>query len=365
MHIVIGAGIIGASVAYFLARQGAAVTVIDAGRIAGGTSTHSFAWVNAIFKPPRHYHDLNVAGMRAHQSLRQQWLADTGSAPWWHGGGTVAWQSDSAAFMQRVTELQTWGYPAAWISPAELAALEPDLALNAVGDWPLAYFADDGWVDPAVYCQALLAAARQQGAQVLPHTRATNLLRQGRRIAGVQLADGQRLQADWVINCSGRWADQSEWAQAQPIPLAPTGGLMLFTPPLAHGLQRVIFSPQVHIRPDGAGRLLVCRNDLELPADARPADYETQARQLLNAAAELLPLLHGVDAEALRVGVRAQPQDSFPAVGPTPGVDGYYSVVTHSGVTLAPYLGQAVADEIVRGQPQAALDAFRPGRFLA
>src|SRR6201982_1389331 len=67
--IVIGAGVMGASVAYRLAQAGAAVTVLEAARIGGGTSGISFAWTNAHKKPPKPYHDLNVAGMKAHAAL--------------------------------------------------------------------------------------------------------------------------------------------------------------------------------------------------------------------------------------------------------------------------------------------------------
>jgi len=91
MYIVIGAGIIGASIAYELARAGAAVTVIDAGRIGGGTSSASFAWVNSHNKAPRAYHELNVAGMRAHAELRNRFE----QSPWWHGGGTIEWEGSA------------------------------------------------------------------------------------------------------------------------------------------------------------------------------------------------------------------------------------------------------------------------------
>jgi glycine/D-amino acid oxidase-like deaminating enzyme len=70
--IVIGAGVMGASVAYRLAQAGAAVTVLEATRIGAGTSGISFAWTNAHKKPPKPYHDLNVAGMKAHAALADE-----------------------------------------------------------------------------------------------------------------------------------------------------------------------------------------------------------------------------------------------------------------------------------------------------
>lgn len=85
--VVVGAGVIGASVAYCLAQSGAVVTILEAIRVGGGTSSASFAWTNSNSKTPRAYHDLNVARMRALASLGDEF----GSAPWWHGGGNVEW----------------------------------------------------------------------------------------------------------------------------------------------------------------------------------------------------------------------------------------------------------------------------------
>ncbi|VVE11259.1 NAD(P)/FAD-dependent oxidoreductase [Pandoraea fibrosis] len=362
MYIVVGAGIIGASVAYFLARAGAPVTVIDAGRIAGGTSSASFAWVNSHNKPPRPYHDLNVAGMRAHATLRDQFE----SAPWWHSGGTLAWEGGNPqTYRAKVATLQDWGYRVRWLDHAEVSALAPDIDIGAIGDAPVAYFPDDGWVDPAVYCQALLAAACERGARLLTHTPVAGLIRRGERVVGVRTEAGEALDADTVVNCTGRWAGQPAFADVQPIPLKPSAGLMAFTPPLAHSIRRVIFSPEVHIRPDGAGRLMICRNDLDLPIDAIASQHLSDAQRLLHAASKILPLLAGVQAEALRVGVRALPADQYPAVGPTPEVPGFYSVITHSGVTLAPFLGEAVADEILHRIARPELATFRPERFRA
>jgi len=88
--IVIGAGVMGASVAYRLAQAGAAVTVLEATRVGGGTSGISFAWTNAHNKPPKPYHDLNVAGMKAHAALADEF----GATPWWHGGGSLEWEAE-------------------------------------------------------------------------------------------------------------------------------------------------------------------------------------------------------------------------------------------------------------------------------
>src|ERR1700738_543727 len=89
--IVIGAGVMGASVAYRLGQAGAAVTVVEDTRGRGGNPRISLAWTNAHKKPPKPYHDLNVAGMRAHAELADEF----GATPWWHGGGRLEWEAET------------------------------------------------------------------------------------------------------------------------------------------------------------------------------------------------------------------------------------------------------------------------------
>jgi glycine/D-amino acid oxidase-like deaminating enzyme len=90
-----------------------------------------------------------------------------------------------------------------------------------------------------------------------------------------------------------------------------------------------------------------------------------EADDLVRRASEVLPAVAGARAEAARIGVRPYPADGVSAVGPMPGVSGYYIAVTHSGVTLAPFLGRAVAEEITRSRVVPQLEHFRPSRFAA
>jgi glycine/D-amino acid oxidase-like deaminating enzyme len=356
--VVIGAGVMGASVAWRAALAGASVTVLDAGRVGGGTSTCSFAWTNSNDKEPRSYHDLNVAGMKAHAALADE----LGATPWWHGGGSVEW----AAPQSKVERLREWGYAAEWITPRQLLELEPDIDPAQIGDAPIAYFAEEGWLDPVVYIAAMLGAARSRGATVIAETRAAETVLHSGRVTGVRTSDGRMFEADVVVNCAGRWANDPVSDAGMHLPLAPTVGFLVYTPPVVARVGRVVRSPIIHMRPDGAGRLVLHWNptDAVLAFDPRPSAAMPEARDLVQRARTLLPVIGDVEPEAARMAIRPIPGDSFSAVGPVPRVDGYYLAVTHSAVTMSPFLGAAVADEVVHGRTRPELADFRPARFF-
>ena len=363
--IVIGAGVMGASAAYRLAQAGAAVTVLEAGRIGGGTSGISFAWTNAHKKPPKPYHDLNVAGMKAHRALADE----LGATPWWHGGGSLEWEAepDRTAQRENVEQLRAWGYAAEWITSRQAQELEPDIDPAAIGDAPVAFFPEEGWLDPVVYAHAMLSAARRRhGANIICGVRVADLVMAGDRVTGVRTTDGAQYEADTVVNCAGRWTNEATRDAGLHLPLAPTVGFLVFTPPVAAGLSRVVHSPVISMRPDGAGRLVLHwgPTDAGLSFETRLSPSMPEARDLVRRAQQLLPSIGEVEPEAVRIAIRPIPGDHFSAIGPMPRILGYYIAVTHSGVTMSPFLGAAVADEIVRGQQRAELADFRPARFF-
>ena len=346
--IVIGAGVMGASVAYRLAEAGAAVTVLEATRIGGGTSGISFAWTNSHNKPPKPYHDLNLAGMKAHAALADEF----GATPWWHGGGSLEWvpEPDRTAQRENIDRLRSWGYAAEWVTLRQLQELEPDIDPAAIGDAPVAFFSEEGWLDPVVYAHAMLSAARRRhGTTVTCGARVIDLIMKGDRVTGVRVADGTQYEADIVVNCAGRWTNEATRNAGLHLPLAPTVGFLVFTPPVAASLSRVVRTPLIHMRPDGAGRLMLIA-DTTLSFDARISPSMPEARDWVRRARELLPSIGEIEPEAVRIAIRPIPADHFSAIGPMPRTSGYYIAVTHSGVTMSPFLDEVLADEIVRGR---------------
>jgi glycine/D-amino acid oxidase-like deaminating enzyme len=362
--VVIGAGVVGANVAYRLGQAGAEVIVVDAGAPGGGTSGASFAWVNSFWKEPRDYYDLNVAGMAEHGRL----AAELGGGAWLHQVGNLNWEEEPAAharLRETAARLVKWGYALQWLSPAEAGAMEPELAIGD-GVEAVAFTPRESYVEVVPFVAALLAAATRRGARLLAGCRVTGLLRDGGRVRGVVLADGARVEGDVVVNCAGPAAGEIARMAGVTLPIDGEPGRLVYTVPVASTLSRPIHAPGVHFRPDGAGRVVLAEEAHDLVVEepgAPPARDGWSPERSLAAAARHLPALAGTRVEALRLGVRPMPRDRHPVVGGVPGLDGFYTVVLHSGETLGPLWGRIAAAEVLDGRPDPRLAPYRPSRF--
>lgn len=369
--VVVGAGIIGTSVAYRLAEAGAEVVIVDENRVGGGTSCVTYAWVNACEKlSSRAYFDLNMAGRAAHGRI----VDDLGGGEWYPRPGIVQWQDaeaeaggvDTTSSEEKFRRLRDWGYPAEMLPAEELRRLEPDVDADAYGSRPVILYPQDGWCYATQYAGRVAGAACNRHNARLVIGKVARIDIAGGRTTGVTLADGIRIEADAVVNCAGRWANSIIEAETSRIPLKPTSGLVAYTAPAGIQLERGLRTPTVNLRPDGGGRLLLRAGDIDKLVDGnRPVDeFREQAEELMRRARVLLPALRDVPIEAVRIAIRPEPADSYSAIGRLPDVEGLYVAITHSGVTLAPFIGEGLTREILHSQEVPEFAAFRPARFF-
>src|SRR5262245_22790918 len=305
--IVVGAGSVGANVAYRLAREGARVTVLDATAPGSGASSASFAWTNSFGKPPREYHDLNVAGMAEHERLAEEL-----GGRWFHRSGNLEWaetDEQRARLGQAVDRLREWDYPVETVSVRDAATLEPDLRF-APGVTEVVHAPRDGWVEVVPMIAGLLAAARRAGARVEPGQRVTSLVREGEAVRGVVTASGDRFEGDLVVDCAGHAAGELAGLAGARLPVDGEPGRLIYTSPVATTLSRPIHAPGVHFRPDGAGRIVLAEQAhdqvVPLPGGTEPgfgAWSGWTPEDSLRAVARHLPALAGARVEATRVGV--------------------------------------------------------------
>ena len=361
---VIGAGIVGASVAFWLTRSGEArVWIVDESLPGSGTTSTSFAWANANDKPPRAYFDLNRAGLEEHFWLRDEL---PGGAPWLHPGGNLEWSEDGAALERlerRVERLRSWGYAAEWREASQVnEILEPRVHFPSP-DTPVAFFPYEAWVDAPQLANTLVEFTHRGGAETRFGAAVEEIEAAGDgRVAALRLQSGERLSVDAVVNAAGPEADRVAALLGRRLQLRPREGLLARIAVQGSSIGRLLHSPRVNLRPDGPGYVLVHHGSVDRELDG-DAERDFLCHELLKRARQVIPALEGAKLEEARVGVRPMPEDGLACVGAVVELPGYYEAVTHSGVTLGPLLGRLLAREILSGEVDALLSPFRPDRF--
>lgn len=367
--VVIGAGVVGASVAARLAQRGAQVTMVDQAAPGSGTSSTSYAWVNSNGKEPLAYYKLNLAGLEAHMRL-----SPAGEAGWLGVGGHVEIAVDDqhrADLSARVGRHSSRDYFAEEITVERACELLPDVKVPDNAQL-IVHYTRECYAYPMKYLAHMLGEARDAGVNVLIGSAVVGLRGAGGG-AEVELSDGTVLQADTVVSAVGRWtAGLAELAGANvPVreftePGDIVVGYLAVTNPLPVRLTRLVTSPWLNVRPAGGGRLMLQVLDLDATADPNdvPGPDSKLAKTFVERLQNLVRNTEGATIEQIVVGQRVMPEDGRTIVGRTPEQPWLYVVATHSGVTLAPYLGEAIAAEVL-GETQSAFEEFRIERFLA
>jgi glycine/D-amino acid oxidase-like deaminating enzyme len=356
---VIGAGIVGASVAYRLSEGGAEVVVIDGAQPGSGTTSTSFAWVNANNKLPREYFELNVAGMREHERLRDEIGGD-----WLYTTGNLIWAADEEQenLQQRVERLRSWSYAAEMLSASTVnEKLEPGATLP---DLRIAHFPEESWADAPSLTRTLVAAAISNGA----HRHFGNAVRGIEvDVEGVvlRLEDGE-VHADAVVNATGAKAASVAEMVGRELPLDVFPGLLVRVAVPGEPLRHLMHTPRINVRPDGPGYILLHHDSVdERLTDDFAGIEDPLCAELLERARLVLPALEEAEIVEARFGLRPVPADGHSCVGALSGIPGYYEAVTHSGVTLGPLIGRLLAREILTGEVDPLIAPFRPDRFPA
>jgi glycine/D-amino acid oxidase-like deaminating enzyme len=361
---VIGAGIVGASAAYHLAREGVNVVIVDAHRPGELTTGASLAWVNASAKAAdRDYFALNFAGCREHERLAGELARGAG---WFNPTGHLRWDyADDRELVNAVEQLRARGYPAeVWEAGRVRALLEPHVAFASDAAL-VALFPSEAWVDGPALVRALVGAAADLGATTAFGSALRRVDVAGAAVSSIELAGGETYAVDKLVNAAGPGAADVARLVGRVLPMQHRPGLVVRMRTRDACVSRVIHPKGIAIRPDGARHVLASARSVE-PALGRAGraagELGDDVRRL---AARAVPQLAGAGVVEMRVGYRPVPADGFPVIGSAGGIEGYYEAVTHSGVTLGPFVGRALAAEIVHGRIDPLVAPFRASRPLA
>jgi glycine/D-amino acid oxidase-like deaminating enzyme len=354
--VVIGAGIIGASIAYHLTVAGAQVTILESVKPTAGATHASFAWLNAGGKRPRPYHELNLLGIMGWYRLQRE-LGAALPVKW---GGCVEWcatPNEAERMRQSIARQQAWGYSQRQIDEAEFAALLPGVT---PGNIAAAMFSDvEGTASPTGTALALLNAAVRKGARLEYPVAVTGFEQAGGRVRRV-LTNGGAITTDDVVIAAGLGTTALAAKLGANVPLGTSLGLLAHSLPERQKLGRLAQGPGANVKQDPDGTWVVGASFADTPG-AQPTREAGLA--LFAAAAKLVPDIRTARLGEVTLGRRVLPKDAFPIVGHLSAAPNVYVAAMHSGMTMAPLIGQLAATEILGGAKADLLDTFRPGRF--
>ena len=373
--VIVGGGVIGASIAYHLARRGRAdVTLVERKSLTGGSTWHAAGLVGQL-RSSSSLTRLMRKSVQTYQSLG----AVTGYATGWRGVGGLRVASSPGRWeeLQRVyTQGKGFGFDIHLVSPAEAGTLFP--LLETDGIYGATWTPSDGYVDPSQLTQSFAAGARTAGVRVVQNCRVTGIERAGRRVTAVQTEQG-RIECDVAVNATGMWG--AEFARLAGVHLAVnavehqyvvterSAAIPRELPTLRDPDGRFYLKPE-------AGALVVggweegtraCWRTI--PYDLGPELFKPdhgRFESLAEGAANRVPLFGELGIRTWVNGPIPFSPDAEPLMGLTEDLDNLFHCCGFSaGIAAAGGAGDAMANWIVDGDPGLDLWPFDVRRFGA
>lgn len=348
--IVIGAGIVGASIAWHLTKGGARVTVVSESGAGGVATPASFAWINASWGNPEVYFRLRIRAMA-------EWRRLAGELPGlpiaWCGG--LCFDLPQDRLEAYAAEHLSWGYGMERVDAKRTGQIEPNLVQPP--DFAV-YVAEEGVAEPVATAKALLADAERLGARVITGTVDALAVSSG-KVTGAVISD-ETVTADEVVLAAGTGAPAIAATAGIKLPMKAPPGLIVHSRPYKKLLNGLVHGKKLHMRQTAEGRI-IAGSDF---AGGDPGENpQATARELFAVTKAALCDADGLELDFHTIGYRPTPADGFPAIGRADGVDGLYIAVMHSGITLAPAVGLFATREILEGERDVLLQPYTLSRF--
>ncbi|WP_422770030.1 NAD(P)/FAD-dependent oxidoreductase [Plantactinospora sp. WMMC1484] len=382
--VVVGAGIVGAACAYACARRGLTVAVLErAGLLAGATGAGEG---NLLVSDKLPGPELDLALLS--NELWRRWAAELGDRYGdieleakgglvVTGVGRTADAGAALAGLQATAEAQAAaGVLVETLDPLGVCDREPAITPELAGGL---FYPQDMQLMPAKATVALLAAAREHGAEVRLRTEVTGVRRDGAgRVVGVR-TDAGPVSAGGVVNAAGAWAGRFAGLAGTPVPVVPRRGFVLVTEPVVPPMVRhKVYSADYLANVAGGGAGLQTSTVVEgtpagtilIGATRELVDFDRRyhaeaVRRLAHGAVRLFPALAEIRAMRVYHGFRPFSPDHLPVIGADPRAPGLVHAHGHegAGIGLAAATGHLVAQVVLGETPDLPLGPFDPARF--
>lgn len=371
--VIIGGGVIGASIAYHLTRRGRSdVLVLERKSLTNGSTWHAAGLVGQLRSTPS-LTRLMQSSVRQYQNLE----ARTGYPTGWHGVGGLRVASSARRWeeLQRsYAQGKSFGLDLYLVSPAEAKELFP--LLNIDGVYGATWTPSDGYVDPSQLTHSYAAGARADGARFRQNCRVEAIERDGRRITSVTTDQG-RIECDVLVNATGMWG--AETAQLAGIDVAVTAvehQYVVTEPSTAMPPALPTFrdpDARFYLKPEGGALLVGGWEDgtracwRTIPRDLGPELFAANPDRftpLAEGATNRVPLFGDLGIRTWVNGPIPFSPDAEPSMGLTEELDNLFHCCGFSaGIAAAGGAGEAMASWIIDGDPGLDLSPFDVRRF--
>jgi D-hydroxyproline dehydrogenase subunit beta len=369
--VVVGAGVVGAACAYYAARSGLRVVVVDRGTVAGGTSSRGEGNLLVSDKSPGPELDLTLRSLQLWHELGAALGDGFELEP--KGGLVVATSAEGLATLtdlaaaQRDAGVET-------VSDVDLQEHEPHLRDGLAGG---VFYPQDRQVQPMLAAAHLLRAARDCGTTVHTGTTVTAIDSDSSGALTVRTTAGV-ISTPAAVNAAGTWAGEVAALAGVAVPVRPRRGFILVTEPLPVLVRHKVYAAEYVANVASSASDLQTSAVVEgtrggtilIGASRERVGFDTTfalavLARLASQAVDLFPILSGVHAIRTYVGFRPYSPDHLPIIGRDPRVPGLLHACGHegAGVGLAPATGELIASLLTGSASTVDPTPFQPDRF--
>jgi glycine oxidase len=364
--LIVGGGIIGCSIAYFLRKQGAEVIVLEKGDI-GAQASSAAAGLLAPIRPlcqQDPFKSLQLAGLTRFSSFVPELEAMSGVTIGYEQTGTMRLlPAEKLDAVHAWAELwQRLGYQIEVLTPEEVYEREPNLSPGLLGAVTIA---EEAQVVPVQLVQAYAQAALNLGAHLYDHTEVVALQRSetGSRITGIWTDHGDLLTCRQLILAAGAWSAQCGTWLGLTFPVRPVRGELIALQQPSLPVRHIIFDEGIvdenfYIAPKPNGTVVIGATKADVEFDTSVS--AGGALHLLQIATQLLPALAHCSIQRMWAGLRPKTPDSRPLLGPIPSWENVVIASGHGGfgVLLSAITGETVAELVTTGRVPEVIRPF-------
>ena len=365
--IIIGAGVIGASLAFHLAERGLKPAILERKTVASGATGYSSGLV-------RMHYDLAVEAeltFVSYKNYYSNWKERVGGECGFINTGflKIVKREYEDKLRGNVANQQRIGINTSVISAAEVKELFPDLATDHF-DFA-AYEPDSGYADATLTTNSFLESAKRNGATLIQNCEVTAIHTSGGRVTGVNTTQGD-FDAPIVINAAGRWAKHVASLAGVEVPLETWTHDVAFLhrPPSLGKIPTVIDDIiSCYFRPEGSALILAASEDDSLRDESPETDEQTPSptflEKLIDNMVRRIPKIEESGLQSIHVGRDGLTPDQR-AIYSAAGPNGFYLAcgLSGTGFKTSPAAGASLAELILDGTPKTVdITPFRFGRF--